>query len=97
MGLDHLIFERRQLARLAQDLGRYVDLADIVDRGGEGDALDLRLFQAELAGDRGREFRDPVLVAGGVGVAHLDRGADRLHGRFQGFPAACRRAASRPA
>ena len=41
MGLEHLIFERRQLAGLAQQLGGYIDLADVVDRGGEEEALDL--------------------------------------------------------
>ena len=85
MGLDHLEFERRQLAGLAQELGRDIDLADIVDRRGEEEALDLPFRQADLASNCGREFRHAALVAGGVSVAHLDRGGDRLDGRSQAF------------
>ena len=40
MGLDHLVLERRQLAGLAQEFGRDIDLADVMDRGGEEEALD---------------------------------------------------------
>ena len=43
------------------------------------------VVQSQLAGDRDRELRDPVLVACGVSVAHLNRGGDRLNGRFQAF------------
>ena len=85
MGLDQLVLERRQLSGLAQELGRDIDLADVVDRGGEEKALDPLFIQAELASNRGRELRHAVLMACSVSVAHLDRGGDRLNGRFQAF------------
>lgn len=48
MGLHHLEFLRRQLARLVEDSVRYGDLADVVQRGGGGDNGDLPPVQLVL-------------------------------------------------
>ena len=49
-------------------------------------SFDLRFREPHLAGDRGRERGDALLVAGGVGIAHLDGAGDRLDRPFHAAP-----------
>ena len=74
---DELHLGLRKPAWLGEDLGRHNDLADVVQQGGSPHHLDLVLAPAELGGDRAAKLRYPPLVAGGVGVTHLGRGAQR--------------------
>ncbi len=54
-----------------EDLCRYRDLADVVNRRRHLDAVDFIGVQAEAVGDRGRQSRHPTLVTRGVGVTEL--------------------------
>ncbi len=80
VGADQGELDLGQGAGVAQDLGRHVDLADIVDGRGQADPVDLLVGHAESGGEVGREIGHAALVARGVWVAFLDRGRDRLDG-----------------
>ena len=70
-----------QPARLAQDLRRHDDFADVVEQRRRAQRPDLLFAPAELGGDRAGQRADPTLMTGGVGVAQFRRGAQCGDGR----------------
>ena len=54
-----------------------------MDDAGEIEPLDLLLRQVQFARDCDSEPGDALLMAGGVGIAHLHRAGDRADGRFE--------------
>jgi hypothetical protein len=68
----------------AEDLRRDVDLADVVDQPPQVDPHDLGLIQPQVLGDGAGEFRHPLHVAGGVGVALFDGERHHADGVDQG-------------
>jgi hypothetical protein len=60
-------------ARLAQDLLRDGELAQVVQARCKSGQLDRGVVEAEAPGDAGRELADPFRVAAGIGVARVDR------------------------
>ena len=84
VALDQLELERREPRGLAQDLGRYRDLAHVVYEGGRAQGGDGRLVPVQPFGDQAGELGDPDLVAGGVGIALGDGRAERRHGVAEG-------------
>jgi hypothetical protein len=73
MRLDDLEFRCRKYARAAQDLGRHVDLADVVDGGAEAQAFEAILRQIQFPADGHAQLRHAQLVARGVWIALLHR------------------------
>ena len=71
--LHHLVFLRRQLAGLEQDVVRDADLADVVHGGGDLDQFAAFFRQAQTRGDQAREFRHAQHVVAGVRVAVFTR------------------------
>jgi hypothetical protein len=69
--LHHLELVGGELAGLAEDLFGYVDLADVVEGGGEGEALDGVFVDAGRFGERAGVQHDTPGVCGGGGVFHL--------------------------
>ena len=74
MTLDQGDLGRVQTTRFAQDLGRHADLADVVNPGADPQAFQAVFGQPELLADGKRQFGDPVLVTGGIGIALFDHG-----------------------
>ena len=62
-----------ELARLLEDGVRDADLADVVKHAGEVDALRLARSHRQLGGDQLGVAADGLRVAGGAGVAHVER------------------------
>ena len=70
--LNHTVFEFVQLTGLAENLGRYTDLADVVNQSGHTDSFGLFLRKAHLVGDGIGQSSYPPLVTSRVGILHLD-------------------------
>jgi hypothetical protein len=69
-----------ETARLEQNAVVDGDLADVVQVAGDPQRADLLLREAEGAGDRDRDPRDPLRVAAGVRVLGVDRRPERADG-----------------
>ena len=77
MGLDDLELLRSELARLAQDILRHPELADIVQQGRDLHRLHLLRREAEALREADREFPDPVDMLVSVAVLGVDRHGQR--------------------
>ena len=56
MDLEELVFERRQLAGFVQDLGRYVNLAGVVEGSRDEKVFDPLFAETDLVSDCSRSF-----------------------------------------
>ena len=75
---------RRERARLLEDGGVDVDLADVVELGLKADVVHHRPAEPELGGDEPRIGVDPGDVVAGVGVERLGRARQRTHRVHEG-------------
>ena len=73
MPLEHEPLRLVQGVRLAEDLLRDRELAEVVEIAGEPGQLDRRLVRAEAACDSRRVLADPLRMAARVGIALVDR------------------------
>ena len=79
-----------RLRRLQEDRIRDRKLADVVEERRVPEQVELGLREPELAADRERELLHASRVAGGVRVARVDGGRQRLHRRGRALArAAC--------
>ena len=70
-------------ARLAEDLGRHLDLAYVVQSRRQEDAANPVVRQPQVDRDGLGQLRHPPLMAGGIRVPALQGGGQRLHRPFQ--------------
>ena len=73
---DDLHLDLIEATGLRQDLGRYDDLADVVQQTSRLHHLDARLVVSQPGGDGAGKLRDALLMTGGVGIAQLGRDAE---------------------
>ena len=73
-----------QLARLAKELLRHRELADVVKQPGYLDCLDLLWGEAHFLGNGTGKLGHPRLVLGSLAVSASHRPRYRLDGAFQG-------------
>ena len=75
--LELLPFPRVGAARLVQDPGRHVDLADVVQQRGPPEPVAVWLREPQLARDEIREGPHPLAVSAGLPVVGRERGDER--------------------
>ncbi len=78
MTADQAVLRLRQPTRLAQQLGRDRQLADVVHQPRDPKPLDAGLVEVQRLGDGDGKLGHAALMPGGVRIAYLGRGGERL-------------------
>ena len=82
---DHAHFRLGKPGGLGQDFGRYRNLAEIMDNGGQADAFNAFRRQAHYQGDGPGQVGDAPLVPGSIRVSGFDDQRDDLDDPLEGL------------
>lgn len=85
MRLDNRIFKGAQAGGFDQKLDRDGQFSDVMHGSAQAQSFDSVLLQTEFLGNRNCDFRNPLLVSTGIGVARFHRPAHRHDGADQGI------------